>query len=157
MLYDEMKQDKVIEDGLLVKEELITYMTKLKEICDEAMIGFSIQQGLIDGLKNAIIDEKDGRFIIDRELYKSCIAEVCYSPFSDTFSIFIKDREMARTLLGKLDVLFSERDIDTNKINYEEDENICIIEISYFQDRYYTEHIKKNIKNILSLKLHKND
>lgn len=150
---DEMKQEKVIQDKIIVEKELITYMTKLKEICDEALIGFSIQQGLIEGLKKAIIDEDDGRYIIDRELYKSCIVEVCYSPFSDTFSLFINDRKMAKTLVSKLDVVFNERNIANNRINYEESDDISIIEITYSQDRYYKEHIKKNIKNILSLKL----
>ncbi len=150
---DEMKQEKVIQDKIIVEKELITYMSKLKEICDEALIGFSIQQGLIEGLKNAIVDEDDGRFIIDRELYKSCIVEVCYSPFSDTFSLFISDREMAKILVSRLDVVFNERNIANNRINYEESDDISIIEITYSQDRYYKEHIKKNIKNILSLKL----
>ncbi len=152
MEIDEMKQEKAIQEKIIVEKELISYMMKIKDICDEALIGFSIQKGLIEGLKNAIMNEGDGRYIIDRELYKSCIVEVCYSPFSDTFSLFINDREMAKTLVDRLEILFNEKDIDNNALNYEEEEDISIIEITYSQDKYYQEHIKNNIKNILSLK-----
>jgi len=152
MLYDEMKQSRAIQDKIIVENELINYMEKLKEICDEAMIGYSIQQGLIDGLKNAIIDETDGRFVVDRELYKSCIVEICYSPFSDTFSLFLDDKELGMTLLSKLEFLFEQRNIANNRIDYEINGDICVIEITYQKDEYYKTHIKKNIKNILCLK-----
>lgn len=152
MLYDEMKQGRAIQDKIIVENELINYMTKLKEICDEAMIGYSIQQGLIEGLKNAIIDETDGRFVVDRELYKSCIVEICYSPFSDTFSLYLDNKELGMTLLSKLEFLFEQRNIANNRIDYEINGDICVIEITYQKDEYYQKHIKKNIKNILCLK-----
>ena len=152
MLYDEMKQTKVIQDKIIVEQELVNYMAKLKEICDEAMIGYSIQQGLVEGLKNAIVDENNGRFVVDRELYKSCIEQICYSPFSDTFSLFLNDTKLALVLIERLGFLFKERNIANNKIDYEINGNYCVIEIMYEKDKYYRQHISKHIKNIISLK-----
>jgi hypothetical protein len=149
---DEIKQEKATQDKIIVEKEVILYMWKLKNICDEELISFSIQQGLMEGTLNTTFYNDGGVLVVDRDLYKSLIQEICYSPFSDTFSLFISDREMALTLLHKLIVIFEKSNVNNNKVEFQETEDISIIEITYSQDKYYQEHIKNNIKNILSLK-----
>ncbi len=154
MLYNEMKQKEAIDEARNVKEELINYMTKLKDICDEAMIGYSIQKGLLDGIQNAIFGEENGIYVVKRELYESTIKEVTYSPFSDTFSLFISNPEHASSLLERLEFLFQERNIENNQIFFDIQEDFGIIEITYRKDKYFKKHIEPNIKNIISLKPH---
>tara|TARA_B100000963_G_C22600695_1_gene660096 strand:+ start:1312 stop:1788 length:477 start_codon:yes stop_codon:yes gene_type:complete len=151
MYLDEVKQKKVIQEKIVVENELINYMEKLKEICDEAMIGYSIQQGLIDTIKSAIVEENDASVVVDTSLYKSSIQEICYSPKSDTFTIFVSNPNHAQKLMERIEILFDEKQMANNRIYFEIQNDYGIIEIIYSKDKYYSEHIQNNIKDIICL------
>tara|TARA_B100001057_G_scaffold397256_1_gene407354 strand:+ start:7301 stop:7777 length:477 start_codon:yes stop_codon:yes gene_type:complete len=157
MYLDEVKQKKAIQDKIIVANELINYMEKLKEICDEAMIGYSIQQGLIDAIQSAIVEENDAGVVVDTSLYESSVQEICYSPISDTFSIFVNNPSHAQKLMDKLEILFDEKKMANNRIYFEIQNDYGIIEIIYSKDKYYTKHIQNNIKDIICLNAKKSE
>lgn len=151
MYIDEVKQKKAIQEKIIVENELINYMEKLKEICDEAMIGYSIQQGLIETIQSAIVEESDVGVVVDTSLYESSVQEICYSPISDTFTIFVNNPTHAQKLMERLEILFDEKKMANNRIYFEIQKDYGIIEIIYSKDKYYTEHIQSNIKDIICL------
>jgi hypothetical protein len=128
---------------------IIDYMEKLKDICDDSLIneqllGWTNELIIIDNAKifNSLIENRNK---------ESCIDDICYSPFSDTFSIYISSSLKARKIFHTLSNAFQDIQVDI-----EEGNDFSIIEIQYNKDKFYQEHIENNVEDIISLKSSEN-
>ena len=141
----------------IITQELMKYMQKLKELCDEAMISYSVKDNLFKALHNSIVEKGKPTILAHHPPYKSCIKEILYSPFSDTFFIYVRDKKMGLKLLEQIRHQFKNMNIANERIDYEIVNDFVVIEIIYSQDTYYKSHICKNIHKIISLNLTQND
>lgn len=128
---------------------LVDYMDRLKEICEECVIN----EGLVS-LNNELLIVDIGNinnYLMKNKDIESCIDDICYSPFSDTFSIYISSNRKSRKIFDKLSNAFQDIQVDI------EESDVCsIIEIQYNKDKFYEEHIQNNIVDIISLKSYEN-
>ena len=128
---------------------LIDYMDRLKDICEECVINEELVT-----LNNELIIIDIGNinnYLMKKKDIESCIDDICYSPFSDTFSIYISSNRKSRKIFDKLSNAFQDIQVDI-----EESDDFSIIEIQYNKDKFYEEHIQNNIADIISLKSYEN-